>query len=100
MNIKTFKDLKDFVNSLNENQLAKPVIAHRTDEWSLRCSEASTLEEEYYIDDYGAMVPNSAFDDTDPTDSLDDWDKIEIGTPFLYFDAEEENFNSLVNEIK
>ncbi|MBW2961297.1 hypothetical protein [Mesonia aestuariivivens] len=50
MDIKTWKDLKEFANSLDEKQLEKKVVVWREEE-AISDFEAITLEADHYIGD-------------------------------------------------
>ena len=50
MDIKTWKDLKEFANSLDEKQLENKVVVWREEE-AISDFEANTLEEDHYIGD-------------------------------------------------
>lgn len=51
----TWKDIKEFVNSLTEEQLSKRVILWREDE-AINKIQPDVLEEDHYIDKEGVVV--------------------------------------------
>jgi len=80
----TWAQLKEFANTLNEDQLQMPVLA-MGNERGFKIQAAEELGEEMYIDDEG-MNPLSVFEPFDEEDVLDNYPKVPANTPYLYFD--------------
>lgn len=84
----TFRELKEFVNTLDEWQLDCPVISSG-EERGFDIQSVSVLEEDNYVDDYSRQ-PVSVYDgDEDPeypTPESQGYEIIKKGTPYLYFD--------------
>jgi len=82
-----WQQLKEYANSLNEEQLSEKVIVWG-EERGFGIQEAAGLEEDYYIDDYSA-VPVSCFeaDETDEDDKLENYTILKKGTPRLHTDV-------------
>lgn len=90
MEIKTLQDLKDFLGTLNEQQLQTEATVALEDDFT-RITSADVLEEDYFynVDSEGSM-PVSTYDP-------DDWDGIPLeddynsiipkGTPRLFDDT-------------
>ncbi|TQI71788.1 hypothetical protein JM79_2737 [Gramella sp. Hel_I_59] len=62
MEIRKFKDLKEFVNSLNENQLEQPV-KFWGDEIGGEIHRAEVLKEDWINPTGDGLEPRSAYDD-------------------------------------
>lgn len=83
--MKTLKDLKEFLNQLNETQLAGEIIvAGDEDEglFSTTVTSFSELEEDYFVSDEG-MCPVSTHDE-DCNEPLSECEIIPKGTVYLY----------------
>lgn len=84
MKIETLKDLRDFLNTLNDDQLSEQAYVQSLDELGTQIKSAGVLEEDYYIDregEFSALV--SQFEPLDDDDKLDNYEKLEKGTPWL-----------------
>lgn len=73
MEIKTLKDLRDFLNSCTDEQLnSSAAVRGIDDEGPIYIGEASLNDEEYfYNEDSEGLIPTSEFDE-------DDWDGIPL----------------------
>jgi hypothetical protein len=82
----TFRELKDFVNTLEDWQLDEPVLASG-EERGFGIQSASVLTEDNYVDDY-AMQPVSVYEEQEgyPIPESQGWEIIPKGKPYLYFD--------------
>jgi hypothetical protein len=84
----TFRELKTFCNTLNDEQLECPVIASG-EERGFNIQDVGELEEDYFVDDY-AMQPVSVYDGEEdpeyPTPQSQGYQIIPKGTPYMYFD--------------
>ena len=91
----TFRELKEFCDTLNEEQLNCKVLASG-EERGFDIQVAEPLEEDYFVDDY-CMNPVSVYD-ADDNDNLpleeSGYPIIKKGTPYLYFDMWEVVKNS------
>lgn len=80
-NTKTWADLKEFANGLNEEQLSQPLIWWGEDTGGT--FSFFQLEEDY-IYDGEAMSPKSSFDDDQLKETMEDDPKIMVkGTPMV-----------------
>ena len=83
MEIKTLKDLKEFVNSLNDEQLAQEAELSIVDSGAEQIASGVITTEDEYLTDEG-FAPVSTFEPSDSEDTLDDYDIRKAGYVYLF----------------
>lgn len=88
MKIKSLKDLRDYLNTLNDEQLERDAIVNGFDEFSYSITGARETEEDRFGDDDGTY-PVSDFEPDGPEDKLENYDFYPKGTVYLYCNEED-----------
>jgi hypothetical protein len=80
----TYRELKEFVNSIPEEFLDNSVFLSDED-CAHSVDSADLLSEDYFVDDEGT-TPVSLFDENDYGEPLSEFEIVPKGTPYLYHD--------------
>lgn len=83
MKIKTLKDLKEFLGTLNEDQLSQAAFLQGLDEPGSSIAEATITDEDEYLTDEG-YAPISTFEPDDEDDKLEKYTIRKVGYVYLF----------------
>lgn len=83
MEIKTLKDLKTFLDGLNEDQLNQDALLHIVDSRAERIKAGSITHEDEYLSDE-MFEPVSTFEPSDEGDSIENYEIRKAGFVYLY----------------
>lgn len=81
--IKTFRDLRDFLNTLNYQQLDQTAYLQRVDCMGERIESGSISDEPEYLTDEG-WAPVSTFEPDGEYDKIENYDQRPAGIAYLW----------------
>lgn len=98
MRINNLKDLRDYLNTLNDEQLQGKPFVNRTDEFTHSITEVMELEEDHFLGEE-SLEPISTFEPNDDGDLLSNYEIYPAGYVFFSADDEEELADPLSGDI-